>query len=665
MKGSKLIPLLFVLAGVSSLPLQAQTDSLFLEESVLISRKNESMLKLSEGAIKLDAELLKTTPAFLGSTDPLRISRYLPSMQASSEIDAGIHIQGNDHSHNLISSGGVPIYGASHLFGLFSVFNPSHFSAMDYSTTAPEANRLGGKLDIVLPQAPAQKFGGEFSMGLLAAGGSVTVPTGKVGSFTASVRRSYLNLLYGKFLRIDSSNIKYGFTDANLTGIWRLSDKDKLWVDAYYGDDAVILTTDFNTISVDLPWRNAMAAIHHSHSLSGGAEFRHKAFVTHYGLSPVMSYAAINFSIPSKITTAGYDLQWRYPHLHFGGSFLFHVAHPQQVYSEGSYFGMADNPEIQYGQEGTVYARYMRQWGDFDLDASMKAILWHGPDGKWVPELSPEVTVGWDFHRGGKLSMRLGLYHQNLSQAGFTGIGLPFEFWMLAGTVCGPQRSLGASIQHQVSFWNDSFSLSAELYYKILENQVEYRDGLVDIISSPYSLEGALRSGKGRAFGINMMLHKKSGPVTGWLSLSWGRSLRTFSPEEGELPAFHERTFEADLVASYKLGRWVFSLTSLAATGTPYTPATDIYLLSNYLLIEYGPHNSARLPWYLRTDIGVTCNLGKTGIVDHALNFSMYNVFGAKNPLYRNLSISDTGFKYSFEGIGIRFMPSIGYSLKF
>jgi len=657
------------LAGLLSLQdLSAQTDSLYLDEAVLVSRKNVSLVGTSGNTVKLDSRLLKMTPAVLGSSDPVRMARFLPSMQASTEIDAGIHIQGNDHYHNLVSSGGVPIYGATHLFGLFSVFNPSHFSTLDYATSAPEVNRLGGKLDIALPEEPARKAGGEVSLGLLAFQGSATIPTDAQGksSVTASLRRSYLNLLYGSFLRFSSAALRYGFTDANLTWIWRPSPGDRVWVDGYYGNDAAAYRADDGTIDIDLRWRNAMAAVHHEHTMDGGGVFRQKAYVTHFGLSPDVRYATISFQIPSRITSAGYDGRWEAGPWSAGGAFVAHAADPQQLLAGGTFFGDTKQPAREHGQETTVFGRYRNGFGRWDADVSLKAILWHGPDGKWIPEAAPEVAVGYDLKKGGRIEARAAVRYQHLIQTGLTGIGLPFEFWMLAGAVSGPQRSLGVSLQHQVSFAGDAFALSSELYYRVLDNQVEYSDGILDLVTSTYDLGTAIRCGKGRAFGAHVMLHRKAGPVTGWLALSWGRSLRTFDPLEGECPARHERIFEADLAANYPVGRWTFSLTSLVAGGTPYTPANAIYILSNYLMVEYGPHNSARLPWYHRTDVGVNYQFRKgRSPLTHTVNFSLYNIFCADNAIYRTLVVNNSSFRYSFESIGIRLMPSIGYLCQF
>lgn len=644
-----------------------QTDSLYLDESKVVSRKNESMIRIAGESLRMSSDMLRTAPAFLGSTDPIRMAKYLPSVQAATEIDAGIHVQGSEHSHNLISSGGVPIYGATHLFGLFSVFNPSHFESIDFSTSAPEANRIGGKLDMVLPEEAAKKLKGDVSLGLLAFQGSITVPTSKSGkgSITASLRRSYLNLLYGRFLRYGSSPLHYGFTDVNLTGIWAASGRDRIWVDAYYGNDYADLDAGDGSMAVILPWHNAMGAVHHQHDYPGVGRFHHKAYVTHYGLSPVISYAGVDLQIPSDITSAGYDFDWKSEHLHAGLSAIVHRAVPQQFYSSGSFIGDGDNTPPQWGEETSVFAAYLGNFGIFDINASLKGLLWHGPDGKWVPNLSPEAVLGCNLNRGGRLELSGGITYQHLSQAGFAGIGLPFDFWMLAGTVCPPQRSIGGALRYKLSLFDDAYTLSSELYYRSLTNQIEYSDALSDLFSSQYSLEDALRCGTGRAYGANLMIHKRTGALTGWLSLSCGRSLRTFDPEEGEVPASHERLFEADLVLNYKLGKWDFSLTSVVASGTPYTPATDIYILANFLTVEYGPYNSARLPVYHRTDIGATWTIGKTGPLTHSVNLSVFNVFYADNPIYRQLVINRDGFHYDYEGIGIRLMPSIAYSMQF
>ena len=81
----------------------------------------------------MDLAALQGYPKILGNTDPLNMLKYFSGVQTSSEYDSGIHIQGCDNAHNYMSAGGVPIFGANHLFGLFSIFNPSHYSQMTFT----------------------------------------------------------------------------------------------------------------------------------------------------------------------------------------------------------------------------------------------------------------------------------------------------------------------------------------------------------------------------------------------------------------------------------------------------------------------------------------------------------------------------------------------------
>ena len=142
----------------------AQTDSLYLDATTFTAERPDAVAIPSADGIKVELSRLKTLPSVLGNSDPLSYAHYLPSMSAQTELDAGIHIQGNDSQHNLVSAGGVPIYGVSHLLGLFSVFNPSHYNRMDYKTGAREANRLGGSIDMTLPKELPGKVSGTSSL---------------------------------------------------------------------------------------------------------------------------------------------------------------------------------------------------------------------------------------------------------------------------------------------------------------------------------------------------------------------------------------------------------------------------------------------------------------------------------------------------------------------
>ena len=656
--------ILLPLLASSQLPPDTLYDS--LKASAVQAEQNLSVIRAQSDRVQLETEQLRTFPMILGSADPVRFSQYLPSMSATTELDASLHIQGNDHSHNLVSIGGIPIYGASHLLGLFSVFNPTHFPRMDYSTWTADANRLGGQLDMALPPAQATKVGADVSVGLVSAQGTLTLPLGK-STLTASVRRSYLNLLYGSFLQMNGNRFKYGFTDANLTWLWEPRPQDRIWVDAYYGDDSVVIPPGNLGLVGDFRWWNAMGAVHWHHRTGEGL-LRQRVWMSAYSLNLDVVYASMTARAPSTIMSEGYRLSYEWGPWKTGIELQAHQARPQALSLEGTFNDKGTQSSLQQGQELTVFGRYARSWGPFGLDLGLKGILWHGADKKLYPAAGPEAIFSWDFYRGGKLELQAGLHHQYLMQAGITDMGLPLEFWFLAGAYNKPQQSLGASLRYQLSFLNDRYRLTTDLYYRNLKNQAEYASNLVDFLFSPYSLESAIQVCDGRAYGLNLMLQKQSGALTGWISYAWGRSLRRFGGADApERPSNHERIHELDLVAMYQLGRWNFGATFVAASGTPYTPVNSVLIINNHVIAIHGEKNSARLAPYMRLDLSVSYFFHRDARQENGLNFSLYNALGRNNEFAHHLVVNmqEETFAYRPAVVGVRFLPSLCYFHKF
>jgi len=643
----------------------AQTDSLYLEGTTFTANRPDAVaVPSSAGGVTMDVARMKTLPSILGSADPLAYAHYLPSMSAQSELDAGIHIQGNDSQHNLVSSGGVPIYGASHLLGLFSVFNPSHYGRMDYRISAPDVNRLGGRIDMALPKELKGPATGTFRLGMMAAEGSVTVPVGEKLGVKASARRTFLNLLYGRFLTMDGMEVDYGFTDLNLTAQWMPGADDRITLDGYWGKDLMDGGAGGYSFGAESAWSNGLAALHWTHAFDG-AKLEQKAYYTTYRLTLDAGWSGYEAALPSSIGTYGYRADFTAGAFKAGLESACHRAWPQSPEIEGTsldYSGMQE--PLQEGWENTLYGRYRLDFGPFSADAGLKGSLYRSPEGKWLGGVDPDLSLGWNFYRGGRLTLRAGTQRQYLFRTGMTDIGFPSEFWILAGRYSDPQESIGTGLSYQVEL--GEFSFGADAYYRLLENQIEYHGSLMDFATGQYSLEDALLKGSGRAYGVNLSLNKVSGRLTGWIAYAWGRSLRSFDGLP-ECPASHERIHELDAVASYELGRWTFGATVVAASGTPYTAPEHLYLLANRLMCWWGPHNGSRLKPYFRADLSVNYYFHRGPGLENGINFSIYNATGADNELYWHLHIDREAQTFRYNGVtsGIQFMPSLSYFHKF
>lgn len=645
----------------------AQTDS--LRASAVTAARPEGLAIPTAEGVSLDMEQVKTLPMLLGTADPLTFAHYLPSMSIQTELESGIHIQGNNHSHNMVSSGDVPIYGAAHLLGLFSVFNPTHFTRLDYSTVALESNRLGGRLDMALPDSLHRRVGGEFSLGLMAIQGTLQLPLGKRVAVTVSARRSYLNLLYGSFLKIDGTPMRYGFTDANLTLQWQPGSRDRLWLDAYFGNDAVFVKSASLDVTESSGWRNAMGALHWEHRFDGGSLLHQRLYTTGFGLDLAVSWTGLRGSLPSYLHTVGYAARWTQGGWTASLESAFHQAQPQSPVIEGEFNESFQPQPVQRGWENTLLGRYNASWGRFSLAVGLKGSLYLSPERHWYARLDPDLKAGVDFYRGGRLEALIGLRHQYLFQTGFSDIGLPTEYWFLASDAHRPQGSLDASLSYTLRFGRaDAWMLQVQAYHQWLRGQVEYKGNLLELVNVAYNPDDVILTGDGRAFGVNVSLHKTAGALTGWVAYSWGRSLRRFQDPDypGEYPAGFERIHELDAVVSWKLGRWTLGATFVVATGTPFTAPEHLYLMGGQLVAQYGPHNGRRLAPYLRLDVSAGFRLCRKEHWENGLQVSLYNATGYKNELcYQLRTDAELGFAYAPQDFYIRFMPSISYYHKF
>ena len=633
-------PLLLAVLLLSVAEAGAQTDSLYLDAATHTEARKQAVAIPSSSGVVMDLSGMRTLPQLLGSSDPLNFAQDLPSMSAQTELEAGLHIQGNDHSHNLVSSGGVPVYGVNHLLGIFSVFNPSHYSRMDYKTWAPGMNRLGGSIDMPLPDTLVRKVGLDASAGLLAAQGTLRVPLGERAFVEASARKSYINLLYGDFLTwgqgtgFDNTAMRYGFTDLNLTGMLVAGERDRLWLDAYWGGDDVSGMTGLFDVDLSSSWNNGMAALHWQHG-----SLLQSAYYTGFGLTLSGYWTGQKAEVDSYLRTFGYNASLGLGDFTLSFKTALHRAMPQNPSVVGTVNTSLMQQELQQGWENSLWAAWKKEFGPLSICASLQGSLYLSPEKVWFPGLDPSLELQWNLYRAGRITARYGFSRQFLFQTGVSDVGLPSEFWFLAGKYSEPQTARGGSLSYLLDFGHGVYTLSAEAYYRTLGGQVEYRGSLLDFVDTSYSLDDVLLHGKGRAFGVNLSLNKVSGALTGWISYAWGRSLRTFG-DMPESPAAHERIHELDAVLSYNLGRWSFGGTLVAASGTPYTAPEYLYMISQKVIAWYGPHNGSRLKPYFRGDVSVNYFFNKSPRLENGLNFSIYNVTGRGNELYTRLWVN-------------------------
>ena len=642
-----------------------------LNKSVITEEYNKPLVLNQRGISgQINTDKLTKIPTILGTPDPLRFVRLLPSVQLNTEVDGGLYMQGSEHSHTLIAQEGVPIYGSGHMLGFFSTFNSPHYSGMKYATSCGQEGRIGGMIDMQLADTVARKLSLDTSIGLLSAQGTVDIPMGN-SSLKISARRTYLDLLFGGMLRYEDNAMTYNFTDANVTWTWKPTKRDRIIVDLFGSLDMGIFTGVGLFENMDGRWYNGMGAIHWNHYYSE-ATLKQTAYYTTSGLDPKIKAFGVFGRLQSYIMDTGYKAKLHWKNWDFGVRYSAYFTQPQNPYTEGHFNDARNNGHIakEDAMAAAVSAEYSRSLGMWlSLKAGIGADWYLSPQRRSYWGVTPEVSLMADLLEGGKIDFTYGIKRQNLFQTGLTSSGLPSEFWVLAGDIQAPQWAHCFSLAYNNSFWDQMLSISTEVYYKQLYNQLEYIGSLMDMYTGDYSLEGSTLRGDGRAFGLNLMIQKQKGRFTGWISYAWSRSLRTFVNDMHamEYTSAHERRHELDVVATYDFGRFDVGATFVAASGTPYTRPTSFYMVGSRLVCTYGPYNAEALPAYVKMDLSANWYIRKGPRLTHGINASMYNVLGRVNVVGYGLHYNKENNTYSFRGnkIQIRFMPSVGYFLKF
>ena len=672
-----------ILKGVSA----EMTDTLNhygLQAVEIRGKRLRSQLREIEGTSIISMSLMDEMPHILGNADPLHYAQLLPGVQTNSEYDAGLHIQGCDNSHNYVSLGGAPVYNAAHLLGFFSIFNAGHFTEMSLQKSPVSAsfpNRLGGRVDMLTPTWLAAEDSlwmggvhGELSVGPMSSQGTLRLPVGKRSLLLLSARAAYLNLLYSKWLEVDGDEVKYDFSDYNLSYITQLDDANVLKIEGYWGYDKMKIGQASHGLQGKLKWNNTMAALHwYSRSKHGENERRKNwqieqmVYYSRYANRLNVGEYSFQVGMRSFIFDLGYKGNFSWGRWRMGAEVVRHQLLPQDIGISGNLANYQTDTQHQLATEASAYLQYCQPLGEkLLMEMGARVSGYHCQ--KSFYRVMPHLKLNYVLSQSAKLNLNLGIRNQYLFQTGFSSAGLPTEFWFAADQNHRPQYACHAALQGEFWFAEKEYRLSVETYYKWLMNQIENNSNMFDILFSSYSFDGSLLHGKGYNYGLNLLLEKRRGKLTGWLSGSWGRAMRKFdgAQYQGWYPAGHERIYELNAVATYRINRRVsLGSTYVLASGTPYTKVNYAYLMSGNLVTEYGPHNGDRVKPYMRLDLSVSYDFATKGKVRSGINFSLYNVTMHGNDLFYRIKVYDNHVRYNAFKFLMPIMPSINYYCKF
>lgn len=681
------------------------------EEVIVTSRKRDNNVKTAQmGKVTLPIEQIRSIPAFLGEVDLLKVVQLLPGVRNAGEASAGFYVRGGGPDQNLILLDDAVVYNSGHLFGFFSVFNSDaikNVSLIKGGMPAQYGGRLSSVLDISMKEGNNQKFQVDGGLGLIASRLSIQGPIKKdKASFIVSARRTYVDAIAKPFIK--KSNQFYGsgyyFYDLNAKINYKFTERDRLYLSGYFGRDVFDFANGTQSLNINIPWGNSTATLRWNHVYNNKLFSNTTAVYNDYNFT--FKAAQNNFEI--KLASGIRDLSLKqdfdyYPFsshkIKFGLIYTYHRFTPSVVSGkQDSVVFNPQNAQIKYAHEGAVYLQDsweitprlningglrfsgFQQVGPYklytdDADGNHIDSIMYGRSRavKTYGGLEPRLTMRYSVNEQTSIKASVTRNLQYIHLVSNAGTTLPTDLWVPSTYKVKPQISWLYAAGIFKNFKNNMYETSVELYYKQMQNQIEYEEGYVP--SSIADIENSFTFGKGWSYGAEFFVNKVKGKLTGWVGYTLSWTWRKF-PElnfGNKYPAKFDRRHDLSVVAVYELNKkWKFGATFVYGSGNAATLPQRFYIIGGVLTQEYSNINQYRLPSYHRLDLSATLTPKKNEKrkVKREWVFSIYNAYSRKNPYF--IYFDQTGsalngdLKIQAKQVSIfPIIPAITYNIKF
>jgi hypothetical protein len=678
----------------------SDNSTLLGEVEIRAEKDGERVGQALMGVEKINMSELKSLPMLLGERDVLKTIQLLPGVKSAGEGNAGFYVRGGAADQNLILLDEAPVYNASHLLGFFSTFNADAVKdATLYKGSMPPqyGGRIASVLDIKMNDGNNRDFDVSGGIGIISSKLNVEGPVQKgKSSFLITGRRTYLDLLLLTSSDTGKNATVLYFYDLNAKVNYQIDGRNRLFVSGYFGRD--VLKFGNGTFGVD--WGNATATLRWNHLFSDRLFSNTSLIYSNYDNKIAIKFGANDFRISSRIRDYNLkqDFQW-FPDgrniVKYGFQVIYHTITPSSIdASEASDLVNNNKAQNRYGLESAAFVSHEWQVTPslnilYGLRVSDFAVLGAGDfytydaEGKITTTttydkgtivrnyLVPEPRLAASYRINDHSSIKLGYTRnsQHLHLLSNSTASNPTDLWMPGTNNVKPEIADQVSLGWFRNFGNRSqFGFSAETYYKNMLNQIDYRNGAE--IQGNANPEADLLFGSGRAYGLELLMKKKTGRFNGWIAYTLARTERKIPGiNNGKYyAAKQDRTHDLSVVALYQLNaRWQLSGTWIYHTGNAVTFPSGKYRVNEATTYYYTERNGYRMPAYHRLDIGATYQAKRTKRFESEWAFSIYNAYNRKNAYtitFRD-SEADPGVTEVVKTALFGIIPSVSWNFKF
>jgi hypothetical protein len=684
-----------------TIDINMQPEQAVLGEVVITGNRTDENVRAPEMSIvKIDIRTIRKVPALLGEIDVIKVLQLLPGVQSTSEGSSGFSVRGGNVDQNLIILDEATIHNASHLMGFFSIFNNDAVKDVTlYKGDIPAAygGRLSSLLDVRMKDGNAKKSGVTGSIGTVSSKLTVEGPIVKDRTtFLVSGRRTYADLFLPLASDENARNSKLFFYDLNLKLSHMINENNRLYFSGYAGHDT------FKNPFASMGFGNQTGSIRWNHLFSKKLFFNLSLIYSNYNYelgTPAGDANSFIWTSKMRDYSARFDFTHYLSDKHtikFGATSMFHEFFP------GTANGLDSNSSFtefilpaEYAFEHSFYvADEYKASESFTIKYGLRFALFQnvGPgtyyryDSNYKPietlvygkgdffnaytSFEPRLAFTYLFN---DLSSVKGSYShtaQFLTLAQNSTAGTPLDIWFPATANVKPQLCDQIATGYFRNFKNNMYEVSAEMYYKDLSDVIDFCDH-ARLLLNEY-IEGELRVGKGYSYGLETLVRKNSGRLTGWISYTYSRSFRIIPKinDGNRYRAPYDKPHSVNIVTNLEISRRISaSATWVYATGLPVTFPTGRAVIGNAIIPIYSNRNAYRMPDYHRLDISISFR-GKEKPQKKwqgEWNLSVYNVYNRHNSWAINFTHDATNpdVTYAEKTYLFSIIPALTYNFKF
>lgn len=665
---------------------------------------------------KMKTKTIKQIPAVLGEVDIIKSIQLLPGITNAGEGASGFNVRGGAEDQNLVLLDEAIIYNSSHMFGFFSVFNADAVKGIKlYKGGIPA--RFGGRVSSVLDirQRDGNKKNLKFTggIGLISSRLTVEGPTIKnKGSFLISGRTSYAHLFMGLSDQTEGNKVR--FYDINFKTNLEFNANNRLYLSGYYGDDDIEFGESFlnsyGNFTSNLRWNHifsnkvfanlSLIYSHYNYDMEINMfDFNWKSDINNYNLKYDVDYYInnnynlklglsgiyYNFNpgeiIPSSSSSEVNERTLEKKHAVETG---IYAALEQKITDKlTAQYGIRYSNFIRLGKQNlNEYANNLPVVYNSDIDIYESAVATgtiNYSTGENIADFGnfePRLALSYKINSKSSVKLSYNRMAQYLHLISNTASATPLDIWTPSGKYIKPQIGNQYAAGYFLNFNEQMYSIEAETYYKTVDNRMDYIDG-ASLVAQEH-IETQILNGKSRAYGVELLLRKNIGDLTGWVSYTISKAQQqTIGGNAGGsginngewYNTAYDRTHDISMTATYKLNdKWRFGANFVYQTGRPVTYPNGQFRYNDLSIATYANRNENRLPAYHRLDISATLTprKNKNRKWQSEWVFGFYNLYNRRNAASITFGQNiDNGSNEATRTSIFGIMPTITYNFKF